>query len=86
MSRTVSAPAFPKRLAALRDLTLADRIGVHMIHGASQPTLDVVRKMTTALQIRAGMLLFGQDERRPEGMIPKHEASRWSGNGGGERK
>ena len=86
MSPTVSSPAFPKRLAALRELTLADRIGVYMIHGASQPTLDRIRKSTTALHVSADLLLFGQDERRPEGMIPKQEASRCSGNDGGERK
>ncbi len=78
VSTTISAPAFPERLASLRNQhsltqqTLTERFGVHM-------------------------LLFGQDERGPgeekrvtrsllEGMILKHEARRWSGNSGGERK
>lgn len=124
VSTTVSAPTFPERLAALRkqhsltQQTLAERIGVHVVQlrryeaGTSQPTLDVIRKIATALQVSADMLLFGQDERGPdedlrlqfeaisrfdeeekrvirsllEGMILKHEARRWSGNGGGERK
>ena len=123
MSTTVSAPAFPERLAARRkqhsltQQTLAERIGVHVVQlrryeaGTSQPTLDVIRKIATALQVSADVLLFGQDERGPdedlrlqfeaisrfdeeekrvirsllEGMILKHEARRWSGNGG-ERK
>lgn len=123
VSPTVSAPTFPERLAALRkqhsltQQTLAERIGVHVVQlrryeaGTSQPTLDVIRKIATALQVSADMLLFGQDERGPdedlrlqfeaisrfdeeekrvirsllEGMILKHEARRWSGNGG-ERK
>ena len=66
MSPAVSSPAFPERLAALREMTLADRIGVYMIHGASQPTLDLIRKSTTALQVSADLLLFGQDERGPD--------------------
>ena len=92
MSPTVSAPAFPERLASLRKQAPAERIGVHAVllrrcePGASQPTLDVIRKIATALQFRADLLLLGKGERGPEGMIPKHEASRWSGNRGGERK
>ena len=45
----------------------------------------MIRKIATALQVNADLLLFGQDKRGPEGMIPKQEARRWSGNGGGER-
>jgi transcriptional regulator with XRE-family HTH domain len=78
VSTTVSAPTFPERLAALRkqhsltQQTLAERIGVHVVQlrryeaGTSQPTLDVIRKIATALQVSADMLLFGQDERGPD--------------------
>jgi len=31
--------------------------------GTSQPPLDVIRKLSTALQVSADMLLFGSDER-----------------------
>ena len=70
---------FPQRLAELRrqhSLTqqqLADRIGMHVVQlrryeaGTSQPTLDVIRKLSTALQVSADMLLFGTDERGPDG-------------------
>ena len=34
--------------------------------GTSQPTLDVTRKLSTALQVSADMLLFGSDERGPD--------------------
>jgi transcriptional regulator with XRE-family HTH domain len=69
---------FPQRLADLRkqhSLTqqqLADRIGMHVVQlrryeaGTSQPTLDVIRKLATALQVSADMLLFGKDERGPD--------------------
>ena len=74
------APAidFPQRLAGLRkqhSLTqqqLADRIGMHVVQlrryeaGTSQPTLDVIRKLSTALQASADMLLFGKNERGPD--------------------
>ena len=32
----------------------------------SQPTLEVIRKLSTALQVSADMLLFGKDERGPD--------------------
>lgn len=72
-----STAEFPQRLAGLRkqhSLTqqqLADRIGMHVVQlrryeaGTSQPTLDVIRKLATALQVSADMLLFGKDERGP---------------------
>jgi transcriptional regulator with XRE-family HTH domain len=123
----VSALGFPQQLAALRkhrNLTqqaLAERIGIHVVQlrryegGTSQPTLDVIRKIVTALNVSADLLLFGKEERGPdgdlrlqfeaisrfdadekqvirsllEGMILKHEARRWAGNGratNGERK
>lgn len=73
-----SSPDFPKRLAALRkqhSLTqqaLAERIGIHVVRlrryeaGSSQPTLDVIRKLATALSASADLLLFGKDERGPD--------------------
>jgi transcriptional regulator with XRE-family HTH domain len=76
--QTVPAVDFPQRLAELRkhhSLTqaqLAERIGMHVVQlrryeaGSSQPTLDVIRKISTALQVSADMLLFGKDERGPD--------------------
>ncbi len=75
--QAVTATDFPRRLAELRkrhSLTrsqLAERIGMHVVHlrryeaGTSQPTLNVIRKLSTALQVSADMLLFGKDERGP---------------------
>jgi transcriptional regulator with XRE-family HTH domain len=75
---TSTAIDFPQRLAELRkqhSLTqqqLADRIGMHVVQlrryeaGTSQPTLDVIRKLSTALQVSADMLLFGKDQRGPD--------------------
>jgi transcriptional regulator with XRE-family HTH domain len=69
---------FPQRLAALRkehgltQQTLAARVGVHVVQlrryeaGASQPTLEVIRKLATALSVSADLLLFGKDERGPD--------------------
>ncbi len=34
--------------------------------GTSQPTLDVIRKLSTALQVSADVLLFGKDQRGPD--------------------
>jgi transcriptional regulator with XRE-family HTH domain len=76
--QTVATVEFPQRLAGLRkqhSLTqaqLAERIGMHVVQlrryeaGTSQPTLDVIRKLSTALQVSADMLLFGKDERGPD--------------------
>jgi transcriptional regulator with XRE-family HTH domain len=76
--KVFSAVEFPQQLAALRKqrgLTqqqLAERIGIHVVQlrryeaGSSQPTLDVIRKISTALQVSADMLLFGKDERGPD--------------------
>ena len=78
MSTAPTAPEFPQRLAALRkqrSLTqqaLAERVGVHVVQlrryesGASQPTLDVIRKLAMALSVSADLLLFGKDERGPD--------------------
>jgi transcriptional regulator with XRE-family HTH domain len=76
--RPQSALDFPPRLAALRkeraltQQSLADRIGIHVVQlrryesGASQPTLDVIRRLTVALSVSADVLLFGKEERGPE--------------------
>ena len=68
---------FPKRLAAIRKqkgLTqqqMADTIGIHVSQykryeaGNSQPTLEVFRKITLALNASADSLLFEDDERGP---------------------
>jgi transcriptional regulator with XRE-family HTH domain len=69
---------FPKRLAVFRKekgLTqqkLADIIGIHVIQirryeaGSTQPTLDVIRKLSVALSVSADKLIFGEDERGPD--------------------
>jgi transcriptional regulator with XRE-family HTH domain len=76
--KAVPAVDFPQRLAELRkqhSLTqaqLAERIDMHVVQlrryeaGASQPTLDVIRKLSIALQVSADMLLFGKDQRGPD--------------------
>ncbi|HVW84326.1 MAG TPA: helix-turn-helix transcriptional regulator, partial [Bryobacteraceae bacterium] len=76
--RNAQSSGFPQHLAALRKqhgLTqqqLAERIGIHAVQlrryeaGSSQPTLDVIRKIATALQVSADMLLFGKNERGPD--------------------
>ena len=68
---------FPKRLAAIRkerNLTqqqMAQTIGIHVSQykryeaGASQPTLEVFRKITLALNVSADELLFESNERGP---------------------
>jgi transcriptional regulator with XRE-family HTH domain len=73
-----TTPDFPQRVAALRkqhgftQQVLADRIGTHVVQlrryeaGASQPTLEVIRKLATALGVSADLLLFGKDERGPD--------------------
>ncbi len=68
---------FPKRLVAIRKqqgLTqqqMADKIGIHVSQykryeaGSSQPTLEVFRKITLALNVSADSLLFDNEERGP---------------------
>lgn len=57
---------------SLTQARLAARIGRYVVQlrryeaGASQPTLDAVRKLSTALQVSADMLVFGKDERGPD--------------------
>lgn len=69
---------FPQRLATLRkqkgytQQALADEIELHISQlkryeaGTSQPTLDVLRKLATALSVSADVLLFDKDERGPD--------------------
>lgn len=68
---------FPERLSQLRKthgLTqqmMADKIGIHVSQlkkyeaGSSQPTLEVFRKITVALNVSADVLLFDEHERGP---------------------
>lgn len=70
--------SFPERLAALRkengftQQQMADKIGMHVSQlkryesGASQPTIEVFRRIALALNVSADMLLFEQDERGPD--------------------
>jgi transcriptional regulator with XRE-family HTH domain len=78
VARTDSANDFSERLTALRkergltQQALADRIGGHVQQlkryeaGSSQPTLEVIRKLATALSVSSDQLLFGKDERGPD--------------------
>jgi transcriptional regulator with XRE-family HTH domain len=68
---------FPQRLAALRkkrgmtQQTLAERTGVNVLQikryegGASQPTVDVLRRLAIALGVSSDTLVFDKDERGP---------------------
>ncbi len=70
--------SFPDRLAALRkengftQQQMADKIGMHVSQlkryesGASQPTIEVFRRIALALNVSADMLLFEVDERGPD--------------------
>ena len=70
--------SFPARLAALRkecgftQQQMADKIGMHVSQlkryeaGASQPTIEVFRRIALALNVSADMLLFEAAERGPE--------------------
>lgn len=74
---------FGERLAALRkekgptQQALAELINLHVIQvrryesGASQPTLDVIRRLAVALQVSADVLIFGADERGPDGDLQR---------------
>lgn len=69
---------FPERLAALRkkkgltQQALADQVGSSVIQvhryesGSSQPTLDVIRKLSLALGVTADELIFDVEERGPD--------------------
>ena len=68
---------FPGKLAKIRkekgftQQMMANKIGIHVSQlkryeaGSSQPTLEVFRKITVALNVSADMLLFNEDERGP---------------------
>ena len=70
--------SFPERLAALRkergftQQQMADKIGMHVSQlkryesAASQPTIEVFRRIALALNVSADMLLFEPEERGPE--------------------
>jgi transcriptional regulator with XRE-family HTH domain len=69
---------FPNRLTQLRKAkghtqqSLGDAIGMSVIQihryesGASQPPLDVIRKLAVALSTTADELVFGDQERGPD--------------------
>jgi len=69
--------AFSQRLVGFRkgkgltQQALADRVGIHVIQihryesGASQPSLEVIKKLALALSVSTDALLFDQDERGP---------------------
>jgi len=69
---------FPKRLSALRkqkgftQQSLADAIGINVSQlkryegGTSQPTLEVLRKLSIALSVSADALIFKESERGPD--------------------
>jgi transcriptional regulator with XRE-family HTH domain len=78
LSDLLYAMDFPERLAALRkekgltQKALAERVGLHVMQvyryesGASQPTLDVIRRLALALGVSADELVFGDAERGPD--------------------
>jgi transcriptional regulator with XRE-family HTH domain len=69
---------FPQKLASLRkkkgfsQKELADLIGLHVIQisryetGSSQPTLDVIRKLSRSLNCTADELIFDINDRGPD--------------------
>lgn len=77
-SDLLRAMEFPERLTALRkekgltQKALAERVGLHVMQvyryesGASQPTLDVIRRLALALGTSADELVFGDAERGPD--------------------
>lgn len=78
VTEELSDIGFPGRLAGLRkgkrlsQKGLAARIGLskNQVHryetGASQPTLEVIKKLAVALGVSADELLFDTDERGPD--------------------
>jgi transcriptional regulator with XRE-family HTH domain len=79
MSRKNAKPKekakMPMDFGELTQQSLAELINLHVIQvrryesGASQPTLDVIRRLAVALQVRADVLIFGADERGPDGEL-----------------
>ena len=69
---------FPQRLSASRkdrsftQQALAEMVGLGITQmkryeaGSSQPTLEVIRKLSQALRVSADELLFGKTERGPD--------------------
>lgn len=69
---------FPERLAqhrhdqGLTQTALAERVGIHVSQirryeqGSAQPTLDVIRRLTLALNTNADQLIFNNDETSAE--------------------
>jgi len=69
---------FPERVVRLRkqrgwtQQQLAERVGVRVLQirryesGASQPTLDAVRRLALALGVTTDELVFDKDERGPD--------------------
>jgi transcriptional regulator with XRE-family HTH domain len=69
--------AFGERLTKLRkqraltQQALADKAGMHVVQirryetDASQPSLEAIRKLATALSVSADALVFDEDERGP---------------------
>jgi len=68
---------FPKRLVELRKTNLltqqelADKIKINVSQlkryegGTSQPTLDVIKRLSIVLSVRSDDLLFAENERKP---------------------
>lgn len=69
---------FPQRLVLLRkerkytQQLLADKVGVHLSQirryesAETQPTLDVIRKLSIALSVSSDTLIFDEKEREPD--------------------
>ena len=69
---------FPERLAqrrhdqGLTQAALAERVGIHVSQvrryeqGSAQPTLDVIRRLTLALNTNADQLIFDADQNSAE--------------------
>ena len=76
--RWVFDMGFPERLATLRkerkltQQALADLVGIHVIQihryesSATQPSLEVIKKLAVALSVTTDTLLFEADERGPD--------------------
>jgi len=77
VQRLVFDMEFPQRLVSFRkekgmtQKALADRVGVHVIQihryeaSASQPSLEVIKKLALALSVSTDALLFDEKERGP---------------------
>ena len=74
----MSEMSFPERVVTLRkqkgwtQQQLADEVGVRVLqirryeNGASQPTLDAIRRLALALGVTTDELIFDKDERGPD--------------------